>query len=264
MIRHTLALIAAIAVTLVAAPPAAAQTPEPKFNPVGTPTENNPAPVKLRCWDGATAKFVACSLSGGGGGAGDASASNQASQITAANLTNTRLGDVTSPAAGSVNSRLEAMRALLAGTLTIGLPSGASTAALQTSGNASLTAISGQLPAARGATTGSGSPSVVAATDAIFVADTVIRATPANRGASVGTSAVQLMASNTARRGFAIQNQSATASCYFSGIGTATADFNALLLPPGAYFETPNTHVNTGAISIICTGAATPVYAREW
>lgn len=38
-------------------------------------------------------------------------------------------------------AKIEAVRALLAGTLTVGLPTGASTSALQTSGNASLTAI---------------------------------------------------------------------------------------------------------------------------
>ena len=150
---------------------------------------------------------------GGGGGSGDASAANQATQITAANLTNTRLGDITTPAAGSVNARLEAMRALLAGTLTV---------------------------------------------------DTVIRAAPVNRGATVGTTAVTLAAANPSRRGFAIQVQSTTASCYVSTIATATADFNALLVAPGAYYETPPTHTGAGAISVICTAAGTAVYAREW
>jgi hypothetical protein len=43
---------------------------------------------------------------GGGGGTSDATAANQQSQITAANLSNTRLGDIAAPATGSVNQRL--------------------------------------------------------------------------------------------------------------------------------------------------------------
>lgn len=253
--------VAAIALMALAAAPIAAQT-APDFRPGAAVTQTNPQPVRLRCWDGVS-QWVDCSLSGGGG-SGDASAANQATQITAANLTNTRLGDVTTPAAGSVNARLEAMRALLAGTLTIGLPSGAATAANQATGNASLGSIDGKLPASLGAKASNASLSVAPATDAVFVADTVIRAAPANRGASVGTTAVTLAAANSSRRGFAVQNQSTTASCYVSTIGTATADFNALWIGPGAFYETPSTHTSTGAISVICTAAATPVYAREW
>lgn len=208
--KSFIAAIAAAAL-LAAASPAVAQS-APDYRPGAAVTQANPQPVRLRCWNGTA--WADCTLSGGGGGgSGDASAANQATQITAANLTNTRLGDITTPAAGSVNARLEAMRALLAGTLTV---------------------------------------------------DTVIRATPVNRGATVGTTAVTLAAANASRRGFAIQVQSTTASCYVSTIATATADFNALLVAPGAYYETPPTHTGTGAISVICTAAGTAVYAREW
>lgn len=257
--KSFIAAIAAAAL-LAAASPAVAQS-APDYRPGAAVTQANPQPVRLRCWNGTA--WADCTLSGGGG-SGDASAANQATQITAANLTNTRLGDITTPAAGSVNARLEAMRALLAGTLTIGLPSGAATAANQATGNASLGSIDGKLPASLGAKASNASLSVAPATDAVFVADTVIRAAPANRGASVGTTAVTLAAANSSRRGFAVQNQSTTASCYVSTIGTATADFNALWIGPGAFYETPSTHTSTGAISVICTAAATPVYAREW
>lgn len=141
---------------------------------------------------------------------------------------------------------------------------GDASAAKQDIGNASLGSIDGKLPASLGAKASNASLSVAPATDAVFVADTVIRAAPANRGATVGTTAVTLAAANPSRRGFAIQNQSTTASCYVSTIGTATADFNALWIGPGAYYETPPTHTGTGAISVICTAAGTAVYAREW
>lgn len=127
--------------------------------------------------------------------------------------------------------------------------------------NASLASIDAKLPAI-GPKAASGSLSIAPATDASF--DTVIRSTATDRGASVGTTSVQLMPANSARRGFSIQVQSASASCYISGLATATADFHSLQIAANAYYETPGTHVATGAVNIICTAAATPVYAREW
>lgn len=100
----TFARLLAAAAALLLAAPALAQT-APAFRPGAAITQNNPQPVRVRCWTGT--EWGDCSMSGGtGGGGGDASASNQTTQITAANLTNARLGDVTSPAAGSINARL--------------------------------------------------------------------------------------------------------------------------------------------------------------
>lgn len=91
----------------------------------------------------------------------------------------------------------------------------------------------------------------------------VVQATATDRSALVGTTAVTLMAANPARKGWSMQVQSTTASCYTNGSAAATADYHSLQVGPGGYFE-PDHHVGTGAISIICTGASTPVYAREW
>jgi hypothetical protein len=91
----------------------------------------------------------------------------------------------------------------------------------------------------------------------------VIQATATDRGAVIGTTAVTLMAANPTRKSFSLQNQSATASCYINGTTTATADYHSLLVGPGGYFE-PDHHVGTGAISVVCSAAATSVYAREW
>ncbi len=95
--------------------------------------------------------------------------------------------------------------------------------------------------------------------------DTVIPGAAADRGAIVtaaGT-AQQLMAANAARRGFSIQNQSSGA-CYISGQATASADYHSLLIAAGAYYETSPAHVDTRAISVVCTVAGSSVYAREW
>jgi len=94
--------------------------------------------------------------------------------------------------------------------------------------------------------------------------DTVVLTTSTDRGGTFGTSAATLMAANASRRGFAIQNQSASSDCYISGQGTATADYHSLKIAAGTYYETPSTHVGTTAVSVICTGASTPLYVREW
>lgn len=68
----------------------------------GDPTRGDPVNVRM----------VVCSAgscASAGASSSDASAANQTSQITQATLTNTRLGDVTTPAAGSVNAQLGAL-----------------------------------------------------------------------------------------------------------------------------------------------------------
>ena len=98
--------------------------------------------------------------------------------------------------------------------------------------------------------------------------DTVIASASTNRGASfTSAAAVTIMPANPARRGLAIQNQGTT-NCYMSGVATATADYNSLLIPAGGLYESGPQHAGTGAISMICPGATTsapvPVYAREF
>lgn len=95
--------------------------------------------------------------------------------------------------------------------------------------------------------------------------DAVVRSTPVDRGAVIATAgtAQQLMAANSARRGYSVQNQSAGA-CYISGLATATADYHSLRIDAGSYYETPAGHTGTGAISIVCATAAASVFAREW
>lgn len=86
---------------------------------------------------------LVCSGGGGGGGGGDASAANQSVQITAANLTNTRIGDITTPATGTTNYRLGLI------STTLGTISSQINSPFQAGGSIGNTAfgISGTLPA---------------------------------------------------------------------------------------------------------------------
>ncbi len=74
----------------------------------------------------------------------------------------------------------------------------------------------------------------------------------------------QIMAANSARRGTAYQVQSASANIWVNGIGAATADYRSLKIPSSTYYETPTSHVGTGAVAAIADTPATPLYAREW
>jgi len=126
------------------------------------------------------------------------------------------------------------------------LPAGAATASNQATANASLVSIDGRLAAT-------------------IKTDTVVQASATDRGLSVTTAgtAQQLMAANSARRGFTVQNQS-SGDCYINGQATATQDFHSLRIASGAYYETPSTHISIGAISIVCAVSSASIYAREW
>lgn len=103
-----------------------------------------------------------------------------------------------------------------------------------------------------------------AARACIEAINTVVQSPVADRGLVVTTANVaqQLMPANLSRRGYSVQNQSA-GNCYVRGT-TATADFHSLKIPAGSYFETPTSHVSTGAVSILCDVSTASVYAREW
>jgi hypothetical protein len=147
---------------------------------------------------GKKAYAVAALAAGTGGGGGDASATNQTAQIAQETLINTRLGDVTAPAAGSVNYRLAALLTAMGSPLqagatvnsaqsgawnitnitgSISLPTGAAL-------DASVTAMSAKLPATLGIKTSALSMSIAPASDAVF-AVTAAQATASNLNAQV-------------------------------------------------------------------------------
>lgn len=78
-----------------------------------------------------------------------------------------------------------------------------------------------------------------------------------------GGVAQTLMAANTSRKGFFIQNQS-TYDLWISSLGTAAATQPSLWLPAGAYYEPPDIGVPTAAISIFGATTGQAFAAREW
>lgn len=133
------------------------------------------------------------------------------------------------------------------------LPAGASTSALQTAGNATLTAISGQLPATLGQKTSAASFAVVLASD-----QSPIPVTSSLSSTAVITSVANslttgvLLASNTARRGFIIFNDS-LAIVFLAFSATASTTAFSVKLQPGSEYEPGIDY--TGVISAISSAA---------
>lgn len=96
-------------------------------------------------------------------------------------------------------------------------------------------------------------------------ADTVVKSAAAYRGATAVSGGVsqQLMAANTARRGWSFQNQS-SGFCYLKIGAAATADNLSYRSAPGNLYETPTSHTSTGAINVLCADTGAPFYATEW
>lgn len=96
--------------------------------------------------------------------------------------------------------------------------------------------------------------------------DTVIQGAAVFRGGTIaaGGTAQSLMAANTTRRGFVIQNQSSAALYIKIGGAAATPDFNSMQVAAGAMYTTPPQHVSTGAISIYGATTGQAFYAVEF
>lgn len=176
-------------------------------------------------------------------------------------------------------SNLPATQAVSAASLP--LPTGAATAAGQTTGNSSLAtmaAAGGGLTdtawdgAAASASHTAILKAIVARLASPLAVDTVVRSTSADRGGVLTTAntAVTLVPANANRRGLAIQNRNApgayssATSVFVNCLSTATADYRSLEVPAGALYETPVHHTGTGACSLISGTANTPVYIREF
>lgn len=134
------------------------------------------------------------------------------------------------------------------------LPAGAATSALQTSGNATLTAISGQLPATLGQKTSANSFAVVLASDqtAIPVIQDV-SATGTLTSVSLTTSTQVLLASNATRKGFMIYNDSLNMLFVAFAATASTTAFSTKIQAGGAY--EPGIDY-TGVISGIASSAS--------
>lgn len=133
------------------------------------------------------------------------------------------------------------------------LPAGAATAALQTTGNTTLSAISGQLPATLGQKVSASSLSVVISSD-----QSPIPVTASLSSTAVITSVANslttgvLLASNSARRGFIIFNDS-LAILFIAFAATASTTAFSVKLQPGSEYEPGIDY--TGVISAISSAA---------
>lgn len=115
------------------------------------------------------------------------------------------------------------------------LPTGAATSALQTTGNTTLSTISGQLPPALGPEASASSLSVVQATGTSFAVSVDVSSTGALTSVALATSSTTILASNAARKGFIVYNDSLNI-LYIAFSGTAsTSAFSAKLQPGAAY-----------------------------
>lgn len=133
------------------------------------------------------------------------------------------------------------------------LPAGAATSALQTAGNSTLTAISGQLPATLGQKASAASFSVTIASDQtpIPVTSSLSSTATITSVTNAMTTAV-LLASNTARRGFIIFNDS-LAIVFLAFSATASTTAFSVKLQPGSEYEPGIDY--TGVISAISSAA---------
>jgi hypothetical protein len=137
---------------------------------------------------------------------------------------------------------------------TVSLPTGASTAAKQpalgTAGTASTDVIT-----------------VQGIASAVAIPVTYATATRTSRSGTVttGGTAQQLMAANSARKGWCLQNNNTTGNIWFDETGgTAVATQPSIKLYPGDFYESPSAGATPTAISIIGDTTGMIFSAREW
>lgn len=133
------------------------------------------------------------------------------------------------------------------------LPTGAATSALQTAGNSTLTTISGQLPTTLGQKTSANSLAVVISSDQSPISVTnTLSSTGTISSVSLAITTQVLLASNAARRGYIVYNDS-LAVLYVAFAATASTTAFSVKLQPGAEYEPGIDY--TGVISGIASAA---------
>lgn len=141
------------------------------------------------------------------------------------------------------------------------LPTGAATSALQTSGNATLTAISAQLPASLGPQSSAGSLSVVQATGTTFSVSQATSGTGTLTSVANSITSVTVLASNAARKGFIVYNDSLVVLYIAFSASATTSAFSAKLQPGSAYNSDT---LYTGVISGIAAAASGSARVTEF
>lgn len=90
------------------------------------------------------------------------------------------------------------------------------------------------------------------------------RSVGVNRSATVGTTAIVIMAANAMRQGWKIKNDSAgDLWVNFDGTATATPGGGNIKVPAGGYLASEPGFVETGAMSAIGSAAGLAVTVRE-
>lgn len=142
------------------------------------------------------------------------------------------------------------------------LPAGASTSALQTAGNASLASIDAGIPAALGSTTSANSmPVVIASDQSPIPVISTLSSTAALTSVSNAITTTVLLASNTARRGFILYNDS-LAIVFIAFAATASTTAFSVKIQPGSEYEPGIDY--TGAISSIASAAVGAMRVTEF
>ncbi|MFD6316906.1 hypothetical protein [Methylorubrum thiocyanatum] len=188
--------------------------------------------------------------------------------------------------------RVEAARALLAGTLTVGgsvtanlgTLGGAATAAAQETGNTSLGTLSTRTgsaadPATPDITAGGASFTLTSlfkgmvahllairtAITGLLKVDGAVASVAADRSGTitVGGTAQTLMEANAARRGYWVLNLSA-GDLWISGLGNAAASQPSLKIPAGALYESPAHHTSSAKLTIFGASTGQAFSAREF
>ena len=102
---------------------------------------------------------------------------------------------------------------------------------------------------------------------AVAIPVTFATATRTSRSGTIttGGAAQQLMAANTSRKGWCLQNNNTTGNIWFNEIGgTAVATQPSIKLYPGDFYESPSAGATPTAISIIGDTTGMIFSAREW
>lgn len=146
---------------------------------------------------------------------------------------------------------------------TISLPTGASTSALQTTGNTSLASIDAGIPAALGSTTSANSmPVVIASDQAAIPTSAPASSTSTLTSVAAAASSTSLLALNTSRKQATFFNDS-TAILYLKLGTTASTTSYTVQIPSNGYYELPGISVYTGAIQGIWSSATGNVRITE-
>lgn len=145
---------------------------------------------------------------------------------------------------------------------TVSLPTGASTSALQTSGNASLSSIDAGIPAGLGQTTMSASMPVAIASDQSPLSTKVPLTANSPANVSVGVTSASCLASNTSRRGAIFTNVSINKISM--GIGVAAVLNSGITLYPGGTWTMDEFNFTTAAVNCIASAAASGLGVQEF